>query len=359
MCFQNKYRKDSDKTSEVSGKTCLKPLFIAFIAVFILLGITVSPLLALQPEEILTLSLEAQFKLDFEGIQKTQIYIKEKSCTVVAKLIYQKPDFSCIEYFAPSGIKGKIILDDGKMRIDYAPDTDKFHISFSLNSPEVRERKKQNLNLMLTNYEISQLPDEDICERPAYVISLIPKYAGNPWLKIWIDKETYLSLKQERYASEEKLITSFTFTEVYFGIRSFREELYSTIPPELWQRKEFFARRIIESLEQLREEVKFPLFMPRYLPPGYEFQEAVLLNEGRKKVSLIYTNGLKTILFSQNPKINVRMKNYYKTYFKGKQGRLQESMGAWNLVWSEKGRTFVLIADVSREELTKIAESIE
>jgi len=359
MFFQNKYREDSDKTSQVLGKTCLKPLFIAFIAVFILLGITVSPLLALQPEEILTFSLEAQFQLDFEGIQKTQIYIEEKSYTAVAKLIYQKPDFSYIKYFAPPKIEGRIILDDGKTCIDYTPGMKKPRISFSLNSPEARERKKQNLDLILANYEISQLPDEDICERSAYVISLIPKYAGNPWLKIWIDKETYLSLKQERYTSEEKLITSSTFTEVYFGIRSFREELYSTIPPELWQGKELFARRIIESLEQLREEVKFPLLKPRYLPPGYEFQEAVLLNGGRKKVSLIYANGLKTILFSQNPEINVKMKNYYKMSFKEKQGRLQISIGAWNLVWSEKGRTFVLIADVSREELTKIAESVE
>ncbi|TET12811.1 hypothetical protein E3J84_00950, partial [Candidatus Aerophobetes bacterium] len=303
------------------GRTFLKSFFMV---VFLLLGIMTSPLLAVEPKEILSLSLEAQFQLDFEGIQKTQIYIKEESYTVVVKFIYQKPDFSYIRYLAPSKIEGRIILDDGKMRIDYVPDMDKSHISFSLNSSRAKERKKQSLNLIFDNYIISQLPDEYIRERPVYVILLTPKYAGNPWLKIWIDKETYLSLKQEKYASEKKLITSSAFTEVYFGIRSFREELYSTIPSRLWEGKKLPSRRIIRSLEQLREEITFPLSLPRYLPPGYGFRGAILFKEGRR-VDLIYNNGLKIIVFSQGPKINVRMRDYHEMSFKEKLGRLQAS----------------------------------
>ena len=337
------------------GRTFLKSFFMV---VFLLLGIMTFPLLAVEPKEILSLSLEAQFQLNFEGIKKTQIYIEEEPYTVVAKLIYQKPDFSYIRYLAPSRVKGKIILDDGKRRIDYVAGIDKFRIFPSLNSPEARKRKKQSLNLIFDNYTISQSPDEYICERPVYVILLTPKHAGNPWLKIWIDKETYLSLKQEKYASEEKLITSSTFTEVYFGIRSFREELYSTIPPRLWEGKKPPSRRIIRSLEQLRKEITFPLSLPKYLPLGYGFRGAILFKEGRR-IDLIYTNGLKTIVFSQNPKINVRMKDYHEMSFKEKRGRLQASMGVWNLVWTEKERTFILIADVSKEELTKIAESVE
>ncbi|MCK4419195.1 hypothetical protein KAV79_05270, partial [Candidatus Aerophobetes bacterium] len=60
MSFQNRWR------------TFLKSFFMV---VFFLLGIMTSPLLAVEPKEILSLSLEAQFQLDFEGIKKTQIYI--------------------------------------------------------------------------------------------------------------------------------------------------------------------------------------------------------------------------------------------------------------------------------------------
>lgn len=342
MFFQSRWR------------TFLKSLFMA---VFLLLRITISPLLAVEPKEILTLSLEAQFQLDFEGIEKTQTYINEEPYTVVVKIIYQKPDFSYIKYLAPPIMGGKIILDDGKLRIDYVPGMDRFHIFPSLNSPEVKKRKKQSLNLIFDNYTISPLPDEYICERPVYVISLTPKYADDPRLKTWIDKETYLPLKQEIYASEGRLITSSAFTEVYFGIGSSKEELYSTIPLS-WGKTALPPRRIIYSLEQLREEVKFPLFLPKYLPLGYEFQGAILFDK-EKRVDLIYSNGLKTILFSQNPQVNVRIENYREIRFNGREGQLQESMGAWNLVWTEKGRTFVLIADVSEEELTKIAKSVE
>ncbi len=106
----------------------------------------------------------------------------------------------------------------------------------------------------------------------------------------------------------------------------------------------------------MREKSRFPLSFPRYLPKGYDFQEATLLNGG-KRVALIYSNGLQTIVFFQSLPVNLRMKSRGDMPLKEALERLHSLVKI--KFWTEKGKTFVLIGDISEEELTKIAQSIE
>jgi len=327
-----------------------------FLMSFFIVGLIVMPTLAIESREILSLSLEAQFQVNIEGIKETQIYLEEKTHTIRVKLIYQKPNFSYMLYLAPFYLKGRKIMDDGRLRIEYILDRNKFNLFPSPNSFWAKKRKRENLNLVFASYNITQLPDEDIAGRETYVLSLTPKYSGNPGLKIWIDKKTFLVLKQERYNSEGKLVVSSAFTEIHFGKRISPEELNGM--PKSLEKRELPSRRIIYNLQKLREEIKFPLSFPGYLPAGYNFQEAILLNDGRR-VALTYTNGLGTIVFFQSPAVNIKIRGHREIFFKKKLGQLQSSIGAKTLVWTGEKKTFVLIADISEEELAKIAESIE
>ena len=311
---------------------------------FLLLNLLAIPSLAMEPEKILSLSLEAQFQVDVEGIKETEVYRQEESYIIKAKVVYQKPDFSYMLYFAPPIIKGRKIFDNGKLRIEYIPGMNNFKISSSLNSSLARKRREKSLNLILANYTISQLPDEYIAGREVYVISLVPQYPGSPGLKRWIDKETFLPLKQERYNSEGKLTFSSQFTEIHFGKKISEEEL-NDIPESGENGKLIPPHRVISDIEELKEISRFPLSFPKYLPSGYGFQEGVLLNGGQR-VALTYTNGLETIVLFQGPPINLKI-----------QGDREMPFGT--KFRTDKGKTFVLIANISEEELTKIMESIE
>lgn len=311
---------------------------------FLLLNLMVVPSLAVEPEKILCLSLEAQFQVDAEGIKETQVYRQEENYIIRAKIIYRKPDFSYILYLAPPMIKGRRILDNGKLRIEYIPGMNNPKHSSSLNSSLARKRREKSLNLILANYTISQLPDEYIAGREVYVISLVLQYSGNPGLKMWIDKETFLPLKQERYNSEGKLTFSSKFTEIHFGKKISEEEL-NDIPESGENGKLIPPHQVISDIEELKEISRFPLSFPKYLPSGYSFQEGVLLNGG-KRVALTYTNGLETIVLWQSLPINLKIQGDHEMPF-GTKFR------------TDKGKTFVLIANISEEELTKIMESIE
>ncbi len=311
---------------------------------FLLLNLMALPSLAMEPEKILSLSLEAQFQVNIEGIKETQVYREEETYIIRAKVIYRKPDFSYILYLAPPVIKGWRILDNGKLRIKYIPGRNNAKPSSSLNSSLARKRREKSLHLIWANYTISESPDEYIAGREVYVISLVPRYPGSPGLKRWIDKETFLPLKQERYNSEGKVIFSSEFVEIHFNKKVSREEL-NDIPESGENGKLLPPHQVISDIEELKEISRFPLSFPKYLPSGYSFQEGVLHNGG-KRVALTYTNGLETIVLWQSLPINLKSED-------------DREMPFGTKFWTDKGKTFVLIANISEKELTKIMQSIE
>jgi len=320
---------------------------------FLLLNLLALPSLAMEPEKILSLSLKAQFQVNIEGIKETQVCRKGENYIIRAKVVYQKPDFSYILYLAPPIIKGRRILDNGKLRIEYIPGMNNPKPFPSLNSFLARKRRERSLYLIFANYTISQLPDEDIAGREVYVISLVPQYSGNPGLKMWIDKKTFLPLKQERYNSEGKLTFSSQFVEIHFNKKLSREEL-NDIPKSVKDRKLLPPHQVVSDIEELKAISRFSLSFPRYLPSGYSFQEGILLNGGQR-VALTYTNGLETIVLFQSLPMNVKTEDSRQVPF----GGALLMIGAKTEFWTGEGKTFVLIADICEEEFNKIKESIE
>ena len=310
------------------------------LALIILSGGMTSALLAIEPKEILTRSLEAQFGLNFEGIKKTEFRLPRRGYTTI-RVIQQRPDFTYKATLAPARFKRLIILDDGEDRIEHIRGSNKFEFFPSLNSSEAKEIKRKSLNLIFKNYKISKLLDSYILARPAYVISLFPRHRDNPRRKVWIDKKTYLPLKEEDYNWRGELISSSFYTEIHFDKRFSKEKFYRDFPQR--PRKKVFSQERFLSLKDLRRKIRFPVSLPHYLPAGYEFQEAVLLFEGRA-VKLTYTNGLGVICLFQMPS-NIKLR-----------GHLE---GAHPLVWKKGGRTFLLMADISRKELIKIKQSVK
>ncbi len=325
----------------MNSKKAPQKLLPCLLVLVILSGGIASPLLAIEPKEILKRSLEAQFQLDFEGIQKTEFRLPGRKYIITTRIIHQKPDFTYTATLAPSRVKGLVTLDDGKFHIWHIRGSNKFKFSLSLNSPEAREIKRKSLNLRLINYKISRLLDDYITGRPVYVISLFPKHPDNRRRKVWIDKKTYLPLKEEDYNWQGELISSSFFTEIHFDRRFSKERLYRDFPRR--SRKKVFSQERFLNLKDLRRKIKFPVSSPHYLPPDYEFQEAVLLFKGRA-VKLTYTNGLGVICLFQMP-ANIKLEGYFK--------------GAHPLVWRKRGKTFNLKGDVPRKELIKIKQSVK
>ncbi len=327
------------------------PLFLGLLLIS-------SPLLAQKNEDILKLSFNAQFQVNFEGIEKTQIYTSNRVYGFVSKVIYQKPNFIYVEYLDPPQIKGRIIIDDGEKRIEYLPGIKKkIRALPSLNHPQVKEKKERALKIMLTNFNISEIFEGKILERQVYVISLYPKDSISLFLKLWIDKKTHLILRREKYNSEGKLISSSHYIKINFNKHFSKEKFYDQLPriPSIIEKSPSSS---CYTLQEIKARANFPIYLPGYLPPGYIFQEGEVIVK-KKAVKLSYTNGLEVIAFFQRPSINITMGPHKQMRFDNVRIRFKEGPYGKTLVWNRKRKTFVLMGEVPLEELIKIARSIK
>lgn len=334
--------------------------FIIFFILLFNLFFSAQFILAEESKDLIRCSFSAKFNVDFEGIKEIKIYTPNETYSYKVKVIYQKPDFTYIEYLDGSTLKGKIVIDDGEKRIEYLPGS-RIKVFPSLNFPPIRKRRESIFNIMLKNFNLSSPSESKLLERPVYVVSLFAKsFSGSPFLKLWIDKATYLPLRQERYNPGGSLCSSFEFIKAQFNKRIPLEKLYANLPesPPLEEKAFDFA---LQSIEEIQSKVDFSLSLPEYLPLGYTFQGGRLLEKwGRRAVKLLYTNGLEVIVLFEIPRIEeIMMRHHHFIEFGDLKMKVRENPFGKTLVWTKKGKTFVLMGGLPLEELVKVACSIE
>ena len=325
----------------------------------LVLGLLITNLycLADQGEEILRSAVNAPFHMDFEGIMESVFYTPTKTYTFKTKIIYQKSNFIYIEYLEPAWIKGKIIIDNGKERIEYTPVNNKMDKLPSFVSPKIEKIKQKALEVMLNNFEISRLSREVMRGREVYVISLNPRYSIGPLLKLWIDRKTYLPLKKEKYKPDGRLSSLLCYVEAKFGEHFPREIFYSKLP-KIAANEKIEQDLFYYSREEIKKRANFPLSFPAYLPPGYIFQGGEII-EKERTVKLIYTDGLEVIILFQRPHTDILMRKNQWIKWGNLRVRFKESPRGKVFTWNKDKKTFVLIGELPLEEFVKIIQSIK
>jgi len=138
---------------------------------------------------------------------KSWIYGEEKSYT---------------EYLAPAREAGTKMLKLEDQLWTYVPSTDRtIKISGHMLRQSVMGSDLSYEDMMedpelLNLYEANVIDEETMLDRPCWVLELTAKVEGiaYPSRKIWVDKERYVSLKEERFARSGKLLKVFHVKEV-------------------------------------------------------------------------------------------------------------------------------------------------
>jgi outer membrane lipoprotein-sorting protein len=147
-------------------------------------------------------------------LSQMTIHGRRDSRSIKSKSWIQGDDKAFTEYLEPPREKGIKMLKLGDQLWTYSPDTDRI-ISISghmlrqsvmgsdLSYEDMMEdRKLRNL------YAAKVAGEETVLERPCWVLELTAKgeeVAYNS-RKVWVDKERYVLLKEERYAKSGKLL---------------------------------------------------------------------------------------------------------------------------------------------------------
>ncbi len=150
------------------------------------------------------------------------IHGRRGSRSIKSKSWLQGTDKSFTEYLAPAREKGTKMLKLEDQLWIYMPSTDRtIKISGHMLRQSVMGSDLSYEDFMedpeLTKlYEAKVVAEEVFLERPCWVLELTSKGGDIAYhsRKIWVDKERFVSLKEERFAKSGKLLKTFTVMKV-------------------------------------------------------------------------------------------------------------------------------------------------
>ena len=229
--------------------------------------------------------------VNYWGIKEIESYRGEQKFYIKYEIIYLAPDWMWMKYIKPDKLSGReVIRKNGRL---YSKD--RRNGSFTLEKgryPVIDfEIKKENLKLLFKNYKINFHEDEIVSNRENAVFEIESRSCKKPRMNVWVDYETGLVMKYEKYFGEEK-INSYWFDEIKIN-PTIDTDIFSL--GKLSEKKSTVSKDYF-SLESIEKEVDFPVVKSKEIAFGYVFcQGNINLRKNRKIVHLLYTDGLNNI----------------------------------------------------------------
>jgi negative regulator of sigma E activity len=201
----------------------------------------------------------------------------------------------------------------GKMRFDYEADGRRWSlIDDGHNLIQLRPRQEEAVVLarpsLITdrqlaerNYTARVTGEATVAGRQTRVVEITPRDGGEPAWRLWVDRETGLALKRERYNYAGELTMATEYLSLHFGAPA-PAELFAI--PSGWARKERDGAGARLSVEALSKRVGFEVAQPGYLPSGYVLVGGYLghgLDRGPGMAELRYTDGLRLMSVFERP----------------------------------------------------------
>lgn len=177
------------------------------------------------------------------GVSVMVIHGRSGTRTIRSRFWKQGADSSFVEYLAPPREAGKKMLKLGDMLWTYAPEPADRIITISghllrqsvMGSDLSYEDLLENSRLRET-YDAEVTGEEAVLDRPCWVVRMTARVddAAYHSRTVWVDKERWLPLREERYARSGRLLKKTTIEEAmraggrwYIGRATFKDMLSS------------------------------------------------------------------------------------------------------------------------------------
>ncbi len=277
----------------------------------------------------------------------------------VFRVDHRAPNLTRRWYLAPSNLYGDWVLSRGGST--YAVDVKRRRIVVTRNDAfGVHVGWRHNLALLTRNYAPVMGRDAQVAGRPVHTISLVNRYTGLTTMRLWIDAATGLMLQRQVYATNGSLVVQMHFDDV---------RPTNGIPPSTFDLPSNYAQIAGPSHgipdddpNRVIARCGFQSRVPHYLPEGFTPVAADLGNEsGVRTLHILYSDGLRTVSLFENARgAAVDMSGYHPVALTvGPLNVESVDRGPTTLLaWSQGSLHYALVADLTREDLEKIALSL-
>jgi len=212
----------------------------------------------------------------------------------------------------------------------------------------------ERTRLLLASYRVEAGPRARLLGRPCVPLRILPRHAGRPSRRIWLDPSTGVSLRDDLWAPDGRLLSSTAFTELTLGPQP---ETTFAAPPEHAHPRVVGpgSYQPVASAREAEERTGLPVPVPGRLPPGFRVvQHGVMeAGSGRLLPAVRLSDGLAAVSIFRRGRGPGLGRGSGRSAL-----HLQPSPGTVVLAWESPTANYLLVGDLSANELLRVARSL-
>lgn len=310
--------------------------------------------------DILIRMIEGNSSANYQGTLTT-IFINTPFPQVHKSRIVNYGKRHRLEELLSDGKRSRVNFDDGKFLWRFFPNKNMVIKEKSRIGSPMEFPMRDNLELLKQNYSIEILGEYTIEGRAGHKIGFQPGKNDRPRQVFWIDSDTGIPFKIEKYGPDNNLTSVTSFSEISFTSPHKKEGLSLKVPPHT---------NISEVKEQSNLSVEKAttlmggrVYLPNYLPPGFILKNVAFRVSGKEKVlQVFYSDGLSSLSVFQKrykPEQDMVDTPFGKVKLRRREAFVSSS-GTLNIMSiRSENHSLTLVGEVFREEIGKVAESFD
>lgn len=291
----------------------------------------------------------------YEGSVESTVFLQGRKIETQSRIYHQR-DIERVDYSLSPSNRAIVVTTAGETKT-YSPAHKLLTITKSA-SPSGLDR----LAVILKSYDITARTNGQVAGRTVDLLEFTPKTDGNPSKKLWVDHDTGVILKSESISSSGKLISRMEFTNISY-VKSIRDDVFNrpVAVDAKWTTKEESRGLTTASAEKILGK---PLVLPAYLPNGYALDSISLHPCGccckLDSVHLRYANGLNSLSIFETPTAQACRGGNCTIHCPKNGGcKVEDTSQARIATTSVGSLNIVLVADISENELRRVAQSLK
>lgn len=265
-------------------------MFVYLLSLVWLLGLG---LFGEREDKLLEKVMSAPERVEFHGVWQKSFRYRGEWFETEQEIWHRRPNRTKILFLRPEKVRGAVLIREGT-RVVFLPaaggkgvrHTRRYAGGFF--GEDVNTRR---LDVLVKNYEVISGDSGVILGRRAVEVRIVPRYAHRSRLTLWIDEETGLVLKMQKYGPDGDLASQAKFTELTFGLPAdFDIDVRSDGRESSTDSRQV---EVFADLESFLSEKRAAFYLPKAVPPGFVLDRIrAIRKEGREVYHFMYTDGL-------------------------------------------------------------------
>lgn len=288
---------------------------------------------------ILKKMLDAHASLRYSGLRVVEMRIgpdRQRNTEIVLRDgLLQRTEFT-----SDSPNAGQIIIENGRMRRHYFPDTNEVQVLPARGDEAMARYRGLLMQVVEGQIKVEVEPGGEIAGRSTQLVEFTDS-RGNPLQKLWVDSDSGMLVKRELYDAVGTRIGFFEFQRINFR---------PTIAADDFEIKRRGAA-LVTLDDQIRRMSRNLGFQPVRIPDGSGFEL-----DGVRAIDVGGSRALMQTYSGEKGRFSL-----YQLNGNVDHQRLRRLAGGSNLsvfTWQTGGRTLALIGELTPRELERLAGAI-